>query len=329
MKMSWVVRALPIALVLTASLNAQSSAELNWLSPQLSQAPPGRCCMGMAYFPAMHATVLFGGFTNPTYLNDTWIWRGGWHRLSPAASPSPRMGPGLVYDNAAGNIVLFGGTDAGGNFLDDTWTWDGITWTQQFPSVSPSGRRFDGQGMAYDAVNGNTVFFGGIGPGGSVFGDTWTWNGLIKTWTRQLPASSPSPRRTMMAYDYSTKTVVLFGGDNGTSGCCNDTWTWDGTTWTERFPASAPSPRGMAEMAYDANLGAVVLFGGAGSTPGSQSNQTWLWTGTNWKEIYPATVPTARWAAGMAYDPLDKGLLLFAGFGTYTLDDSWVFTLVP
>jgi len=69
-------------------------------------------------------------------LGDTWVWKGGWFRMSPATAPSPRGYPGMVFDEAAGNIVLFSGASS----LNDTWTWDGTDWTQQFPPVSPPAR---------------------------------------------------------------------------------------------------------------------------------------------------------------------------------------------
>jgi len=81
-------------------------------------------------------------------------------------------------------------------------------------------------------------------------------------------------------------------------------------------------------MAYDADLGSVVLFGGV-DQPGSQSNETWLWNGADWYEIHPATVPTARWAAGIDYDPIARNLVLFGGFGTTTLSDTWLFVWAP
>ncbi len=80
-------------------------------------------------------------------------------------------------------------------------------------------------------------------------------------------------------------------------------------------------------MAYDASLGRVVIFGGGYSTP--LQNQTWVWDGINWTEVHPAVSPGARYAASMAYDPLNNGLVLFGGFSPQTLDDTWMFTLVP
>lgn len=310
-----------------ATLNAQG---VSWASPHLSVSPAPRCCMGIAYDRATHSTLFFGGFTPYVCFGDTWVWRNKWRQLSPPSAPSARTAPGIAYDGAAGNVVLFGGYDTAGAALNDTWTWDGATWTRQFPSISPPGRQL-AQGMAYDPATRRVVLFGGT-QGRHALGDTWTWDGLAKTWAQQFPATSPSPRRTMMAYDEATRTVVLFGGDTGDilpkDTFYNDTWIWDGATWRRRSPASTPSARGMASMAYDPNLRSVVLFGGVGG-PGKQSNDTWLWNGTNWKEILPATVPTVRWNAGMDYDPNANGLLLFGGFSTAALGDTWVFSRVP
>jgi hypothetical protein len=335
-----VVREYPdqVRLVVQAQQNPESIADaarqaqgMSWVSPHLSVAPSHRCCMGIAYDRATHSTLFFGGFTPHVCFGDTWVWRNAWRQLSPSTAPSARTSPGMAYDGAAGNVVLFGGYDNTGATLNDTWTWDGTTWTQQFPPLSPPARQLNVHGMAYHAATRRVVMFGGTRDRHPL-GDTWTWDGLSKTWTQQLPASSPSLRRSMMAYDDATRMVVLFGGDTGgilpKATFYNDTWIWDGATWTQRFPASSPSARGMASMTYDPNLGAIVLFGGV-TGPGGQSNDTWLWNGSNWKETRPATVPNARWNAGMDYDPVANGLLLFGGFNSTTLGDTWVFSRVP
>jgi hypothetical protein len=300
---------------------------LDWVEPSLSGAPPGRCCAGFAYDYATHSVLLFGGFTNPTVLGDTWTFQTEWTPSSPATSPPPRQGQGMAWDGAAGNIVLFGGNEGyvnEGPYLNDTWTWDGTTWTQQFPPVSPPARRFDNPSMTYDAATRTVLMFGGVGTSGGL-GDTWTWDGVTKTWTQQFPAASPSPRRTALAYDDMNRTVVLFGGDNGCP-AFTDTWTWNGSTWAQHFPTSFPSARSTPEMAYDDELGAVVLFGGYGG-PGDNLNDTWIWNGENWAELHPANAPPGSWEAGMTYNPLIKGLFLFSGFGTTTLDDTWALVL--
>ena len=68
-------------------------------------------------------------------------------------------------------------------------------------------------------------------------------------------------------------------------------------------------------MTYDAGLGAVVLFGGAANGIWEDFlNDTWVWNGTNWTEIHPATVPPNRYSFGMNYDPLNKAVFMFGGY---------------
>jgi len=304
--------------------------QLNWVEPSLSQAPAPRCCIGIAYDYATHSTLLFGGGANPSYFGDTWSLAAKWTQLFPATSPSARMGPGMAWDGAAENIVLFGGTDSTGTKLNDTWTWDGTNWTQQFPAVSPPARELDVQAMNYDPVTRTVVLFGGRASSTPTLGDTWTWDGVAKTWTQQFPAASPSARTAPMAFDAITRTLVLFGGDNDSGTQYTDTWTWNGTTWTQHFPATSPSARTNANMAYDGSLGVVVLFGGfAGSWPDTLSD-TWTWNGLNWTKMNPATVPPNRYAEGMTFDPLARGIMMFGGYSSGPVrNDTWVYLPVP
>jgi len=217
----------------------------------------------------------------------------------------------------------------------DTWTWNGVTWTQLFPPVSPAARASSG-GVVYDAASETVLMFGGAGDadgqyGAPVFGDTWEWNGTAKTWTQQFPASSPSPRGAPLAYDPIAKRAVLFGGNNGGGNCCSvfygDTWTWDGLTWTQQSPAASPSARG-SQMSYDEGVGQVVLFGGTAAPP-QGLNDTWAWSGKTWKQL-TATQTTGLWGAGMNFDGSSGGLLLFGGelTGDIVTGNTWLFVPV-
>jgi hypothetical protein len=79
----------------------------------------------------------------------------------------------MAYDAGSGTVVMFGG-NAPGRYLNDTWTWNGRTWTRQHPAASPSAR--DGAAMAYDADTRTAVLFGGVPDVGTgELGDTWAW----------------------------------------------------------------------------------------------------------------------------------------------------------
>jgi hypothetical protein len=210
----------------------------------------------------------------------------------------------MVYDDKTRSLLLFGGGahDSIGD-VNDTWTWDGSTWTQLHPATSPSPR--DNASLAYDAASGLVVLFGGADPrgttggaiGGKFFGDTWTWDG--SNWTQMFPSVSPPARaNASMVYDAATKQTVLFGGGgdgpravNQSLPSLNDTWTWDGSNWTQQQPATSPPVRQRANMTYNVATQNVVLFGGFDYNIPQQLVDTWTWDGSNWTQQQPATSP--------------------------------------
>jgi hypothetical protein len=227
------------------------------------------------------------------------------------ATPPARDSMGMTYDVAHREVVLFGGFGRKG-WVDDTWTWDGTTWTRRQPATSPPGRYL--MGMTYDAASGVVVLFGGSG-----HGDTWTWDGTA--WTQHHPPTSPSPRALMgMTYDAARSEVALFGGAYE---CCflNDTWTWDGMTWTQRHPPVPPPYGGGLGMTYDSARSEVVLFGSGGNL----RDDTWIWDGTNWSQRYPVSSPSARGFVGMTDDAARGEVVLFGGCcqGGGDLGDTW------
>lgn len=149
-----------------------------WTEKYPATPPAARGGHGLAYDAARGQVVLFGGmpsqcltdsFALPTVDNDTWVWNGTyWTQKFPANRPSMRQGPGMVYDSAESQIVLFGGDDGSGKLFGDTWVWNGENWIERFPAPTPSPRSFPA--MVYDAAQAQILLFGG-----SDLGDTWTW----------------------------------------------------------------------------------------------------------------------------------------------------------
>ena len=143
-------------------------------------------------------------------------------------------GASLAYDATTKTVVLFGGSFADDTNSNETWTWDGVTWTQQLPPVSPPARNWNAtNGMVFDSQLGKVVLFGGYTDQFVIMDDTWEWDGTSKTWTQQFPAHNPSPRTATLAYDPIANQVLLFGGwTNGVA--YGDTWTYDGVDWTQQ-----------------------------------------------------------------------------------------------
>jgi hypothetical protein len=114
------------------------------------------------------------------YLSDTWTWDGTtWTQRNPATTPGNRQLGLFAFDSGSQTSILFGGIepDPSGKSpwiaVNDTWSWDGTTWTQQSPATSP-GVLFSAT-MASYPPGGTVVIFGGLqdSPGRFV-SDTWT-----------------------------------------------------------------------------------------------------------------------------------------------------------
>jgi hypothetical protein len=341
MEISGHMLALGLALLFAGTAVAQSvrtTHQLEWIEPSLIGLPPARCSAAMVYDPAMGATLLYGGNTYATLFGDTWEFSEakGWMQLTPGVSPPPLQGASLAYDATTETVVLFGGglTHIGESPSESnqTWTWDGVTWTQQFPPVSPSARSWNAtNGMVFDSQLGKVVLFGAYSAG-TPMNDTWEWDGKSKTWTQQFPANSPSPRTATLAYDAATSEVMIFGG-NGPGGAYGDTWTYNGMDWVQQQPVTSPSARTDNGLAFAPVIKQVVLFGGL--TGGCEDcgqgrlNDTWLWDGSNWSQVQTAANPEPSSGVSFTYDGTTKAMLLFGGWVTdFSFTNStWLFKL--
>ncbi len=149
-----------VATGLTSTAPAQ---QVDWTQVAYPAHPSGRSASGITYDPATASMVLFGGADGNSVLGDTWIWDGAWRPKFPASSPAARQGPAIAFDGAAGNVVLFGGAPTvpvgNGTAFGDTWTWDGVNWTQQFPPVSPPARTWSN--MVYVPGTRTVLLFSG------------------------------------------------------------------------------------------------------------------------------------------------------------------------
>jgi hypothetical protein len=312
----------------SALLALLSSAQAAVAHGSTAQAthPSHRLYAAMAYDPALHEVILFGGAATPPWRRDTWAFDGtSWTKLSPAVSPQGRGGARMAYDEATGQLVLFGGK---GNRhpLNDTWVFDGTTWTKEHPAHVPPVR--DSPGFAYDPAHGQIVMFGGYqGCFGCDLNDTWTWDG--NDWTQHHTANAPSPRSDGgMAYDAARGQIVFFGGIHWPT-VYGDTWTWDGTNWTLLTPPLSPRARSGLMMAYDPVSEQTVMFGGgATETRFPAMSDTWTWDGSTWTHVAPepALRPSRRGGAGFAYDADIGQIVMFGGLaadGATSLGSTW------
>jgi hypothetical protein len=233
--------------------------------------------------------VLFGGegqSSEAGVLFDTWTWdtnvnpAGAWTLQAPALSPPGRFRHQMANLHSTG-ALMFGGCNVLYPF-EDTWLWsggNGGNWTQLTPGVTPPARMDFAMAGSTDATN--VLMFGGVQNGDSLLDDTWMWVGSASgDWVKQTPAvSPPAMSLSVMCYDHSNSSYVLFGGA-GTEGLIGpQTWVWtggNGGNWALCQPAVTPPARVGAQMAFDGTN--VIMFGGYG-TASNVFDETWMWVG--------------------------------------------------
>jgi hypothetical protein len=269
--------------------------------------------------------VMFGGARygpsgNVPY-NDTWIWTGNaWRQLQPAGSPPGRTFPAMAFDKGSQRLLLFGGGAANSDpFRNDTWAWDGTTWTELHPTTTPP--RCGEARMVYDPDLSGIVLVSQSCAGDAGYVTTWTWTG--SNWSQLKPATSVTRRFEFGLAHFTNQGDLLVGGEAGPppDGNRNDVWTFKDGTWTQLRQATRPIA-GPCVIAYDAHSGTLVLL-----PLGIQ--QTWTWDGLTWTQRHPAHSPPILAFSAMGYDPFSRQVVLFGGktdslAGSPVLDQTWI-----
>jgi hypothetical protein len=215
-----------------------------------------------------------------------------WRRLLPSASPPRLILHAMAYDAARRRVVLFGGGEPIGNIIwrNDTWEFDGTSWSQVPVTSPPQPRGF--HGMAYDHARRRVILFGGDVQRAAM-NDTWLYDGVA--WAQAFPPTSPPPQdNNTLVYDAQRGRTILIG---------DSTWEFDGTTWSPIPPGVAPSLRYSTSAAYDMARGRVVLFGG-------QDVVDQLVTADTWELEPPRTPSWTAYGTGCAAGGVEPGLVV-------------------
>ena len=307
-----------LAVSIVSRAIAVDAPSIGWLQLAPPAFPSARSYAAMTYDPISKNVVLFGGFDGHSYLDDTWTFDGiTWTRVNTLLPPAARVNAQMAYDSVAQKVVLFGGYN--GNYLGDTWLWDGATlqWTQAHPSHSPPAVTGP---MVFNDPSGRVDEFGGF-DGRFYQATMWQWNGA--DWIRLFPPAVPYARSSAaVGLNPFTGELVMFGGLADVNPA--NTWTYNGTTWTMQSPSTQPPLVYGPSAAFDRHLNAVVVFGGASG--GAAQNSSWRWIGNDWHHLRTTHLPPHREGAGIAYDLRLDRLVIFGGqHGNTYLDDTWEF----
>ena len=271
--------------------------------------PPARLDPTIAYDPAMHAVVMFGGRDKDgKALADTWAWDGtSWKQLHPATSPPARSGAGMAWDSTDGRLVLAGGIGSIDLQPSTTWTCSTSTGTQSGGISSAVVCR--GSGFAYAQ--------GCAAPANAAAAKA------------PLPTCSPGPVPPKPIAIPPPPTVF------------DDTWTWDGSDWHAEHPAHNALPAVDVQMVTDPS-GGVVMTGQkyaatptiACAVPPVAPNVTPPSAPACAKQIYPTpATQAARWQGRdwvpLASIPASNVRLALAGNEVVALSSSFGYCYPP
>ncbi len=243
----------------------------NWSLANLTVTPGGIAKHCMAFDYARQTTVLFGGRRNSwasfQVLAETWQFaNGAWSQATPATSPPARAEAAMCYVPAIGKLLLFGGHDGNDVPFDDTWTFDGVDWTQiNTTGPRPSPRAY--ARMEHVLTRGIAVLMGGRHTQTmAIANDTWEHDGVA--W-RQIQGTYggvyPARAEFAMAHDLVRDRLVLFGGKIANNALQNDTWEYGaqfqrfgsgclGSNGVPRLDVGTPPQLGQTTTAVLTNL---------------------------------------------------------------------------
>jgi hypothetical protein len=253
----------------------------------------------------------------------------------------------LAFDRRAGRLLAL--AEAGTGPVE-TWTFDvcSNTWIRMHPNREPPSFAF--RPLVYDVDSDLTI---GVdyGPDGGPLGRVWAYDLATDTWTEK---AGPTDKE-LRAYDPLTGLVIA-------DGPIGDLWNYDveTATWS---PIGQPSAGEAGVSSYDASVDRFIVLGNRMGGPSwlfDIRTRTWSRSGAptpiverNWAvptvtydEAAERTVfvGSSAWASydaaadrwevlpeaggSLAYDPLNRRLVVLGGTGIACLGDVVAFDLV-
>jgi uncharacterized protein YjdB len=266
--------------------------------------------------------------------------------------PPGRSSHSAVYDSSSQQMIIFGGQSITGADLNDVWL--GQTASNQddsFTGESPSGTPPEarhGHVATYDSTHNRMTIFGGGSGAATCLNDSWILSGAngqsgTPNWIALTPSgTTPAPRiYAGGVYDPNTSSMIVFGGNNCSTGYFNDVWALSNangesgsSAWAQLIPSgNAPQARESASVVYDSNNNVLIIYGGDAN--GTTFGDVWILSHANgsggtaaWTQLTPSgTLPTTRTGQTAVYDSASNRMTIFGGINSgTTLTDTWVLT---
>jgi hypothetical protein len=242
----------------------------------------------------------------------------GWVDRTPAnptSGPQARAFPAVCWDAARNQVLMFGGLGTFGAGLQDTWVWNGSTWTRRITPTLPQfpQRRAPCQFAMTSHAGGDVVLL--------VEGNTYTWDGSDWLYRQTLPMNGFGyPCNLAIGHDSSRNQTVLFVGSRWENQATDvaETYVWDGFAWSQRITPVLPYPCQYPSMAFDPVANRLLL-----TTSGNGQSAYFEWTGGNWQQRLIAGTPASSGA--LASDTGNNRVVMLDGVMQTSPGHTWTF----
>lgn len=337
---------------------------ITWARVVTPTTPSARAGASFSWDPKAHRGYLFGGGTSialtergsfSVVSDELWTFDGrDWSQIPKSGAwPAPRTNATSIWDPTRGRMVLHGGYTSVGlveglvqtdpnSFLNETWEFDGTTWTQWPGGSVPN--EFGSPTLALEPTSGTLRLASEFLPHSSSKGlvihreENQSWvpvieRGLIDVdYDASFPSATPSMGSLVFAkgvWSGANQSFLFVSGVRSRLGSLlfgapylHD-WLGNDRGFT-RMDASVPMLSGSSQGV--ASVGKrVYVFAGQGIEREPPSDGFFSWDGGRWQLVQRTSPwPPARRDPGMAELP-DGRLVLFGGrVGGTRLDDTWV-----
>jgi N-acetylneuraminic acid mutarotase len=240
-------------------------------------------------------------------------------RVIDAAGPIARWDHTMAADPQTERLILFGGRDAAGAPLGDTWVY-AVAENAWMPveGLAPAPRF--GHAVAADPARRALYLFGGQADGATFFNDAWRFDFDALTWSEIITSDPrPAPRYGTSAVLDGAGHVIISHGFTF-AGRFDDTWSLDPATgaWSDLSPVpeTRPLKRCLHEAVWDAARNRMLLYGGCSSGFGPcPQGDLWAFDPATriWTELILAESPAARSNPAVIRDETSGGIWLIDG----------------
>ncbi|MFW3145635.1 MAG: Ig-like domain-containing protein [Thermoplasmatota archaeon] len=236
-------------------------ADGEWSQYLLDPRPPGSESYGMARLWGTDQVLLFGGYINYAWSNETWTFdlsEMDWERVHTPLSPMGRICMNMASIWNTQKVVMFGGYKMEGD--NRTYVYDHRKgdWEVVLEEGGPKYRR----GGIFAPVHGTdkVLFYNSdyvIDKG--LFHETWTYDLSDNRWTNMTPASNPGTVRLSRCFG-----DLVPGQDRVLYSDGVQTWYYDlsDNEWTKVNTTGDPVARSDHGFCNIPGTGKYLLFGG-------------------------------------------------------------------